>query len=216
MRFGLSDLIWRIDQKLDVHGNPLLLYLIAAGAGAASAAGSAYSANKTSNTQTALTKAQIAENARQHDLDLAFQESTANPFRHQAAQASTLSALDELERGKYTPVSMTPNGPYAKYVPKVSGGYSYEKSPELTASAGALKQDVMAGHAAPSVMAPRTNLTGTPITNPPMTPDGTAIDPSLTSKAPNLATMNLLQVLYPDLFTSAIRTPPQRRPQLSR
>jgi hypothetical protein len=107
-------------------------------------------------------------NRKQHEEDreaakdtanqrVAVEESMANPFRHQAAHGATVSALDRLERGSYTPVTLaTPPsaGKYASYVPQMSGGFSYEKSPELRKTAGALKADVMSGRTAPTMTDP--------------------------------------------------------------
>lgn len=81
---------------------------------------------------------------------LGLQESGMNPFRHQVDQARSLSSLDRLARSRYTPVQMQATGPYASHVPEMSGGYSYEKSPELVSDALRLQQDVRAGRVAPT------------------------------------------------------------------
>lgn len=87
---------------------------------------------------------------------LAQRESELDPFRHQMDQAADIGKLDRLERASYKPVSvsMPAGSPYAKYMPQTSGGYSYEKSPELIASASTLKKNVMAGNGAPSMTNP--------------------------------------------------------------
>lgn len=122
--------------------------------GAASAAGAAGDAMDRAD-QRQLTQEEIEARERMHGQDTLLQESNMNPFRGQMNQAASLASLDELERGTYTPVQLSTEGnPYASYIPKVSGGYSYTKSPELTSAAGALKNDVLAGHGASSVLRP--------------------------------------------------------------
>jgi hypothetical protein len=85
-------------------------------------------------------------------LDTATTESALDPFRHQTSQARTLAALDQLERGQYTPAQLDVRGsPYAGYVPTLRGGYSYEPSPVLRQAAGALMTNVLAGQTAPTM-----------------------------------------------------------------
>jgi hypothetical protein len=101
---------------------------------------------------TDIAKLNNAADLQQALAQIASNESMANPFRGQNAQAQSLANLDELERGVYTPARLDVSGsPYASYVPQMSGGYSYTKSPELMASAGALKTNVMAGNTAPTM-----------------------------------------------------------------
>jgi hypothetical protein len=115
------------------------------------------------SNQRELTQEEIAARERMHGQDTMLQESNMNPFRGQMNQAASLASLDELERGTYTPVQLSTEGnPYASYIPKVSGGYSYTKSPELTSAAGALKHDVLAGHGASSVLRPDIATNRTP------------------------------------------------------
>lgn len=106
---------------------------------------------------------QLASSNAQSTQDLASRESTLDPFRQQMAQGGDIEKLDRLERGTYTkPMLSFGNGgapssggnPYAGYVPQVSGGYSYAKSPELVQSANALKTSIMAGNQAPSMTNP--------------------------------------------------------------
>lgn len=137
----------------DRYGIPLLA-LLALGQGAQGVAGALESASGRKQAEK-MSAAQIAADKARSDQSTGLQESLANPFRHQAAQASTASALDRLERGTYSRPSVSlPNNPYAKYVPQVSGGFSYEKSPELINSARNLKTDVMAGRTAPTMTDP--------------------------------------------------------------
>lgn len=110
--------------------------------------------NKDREAATAAQNKDIAARAALQNQDVASAESMANPFRQQASQAATIGALDRQERGTYTPAKLASSNKYAGYVPQMSGGYSYEKSPELRASAGALKTDVMAGHTAPTMTNP--------------------------------------------------------------
>jgi hypothetical protein len=94
----------------------------------------------------------------QRDLqnqDVASKESLVDPFRQQMNQATDISALDRMERGAYTPVRpMSVPSRYAGTVPSFGGGFSYEKSPEMIASAGMLKRNVMGGNVAPSMTDP--------------------------------------------------------------
>jgi hypothetical protein len=101
-----------------------------------------------------LTEEEMRQRERLATQGVATQESLANPFRHQAAQAATAAALDRMERGTYKPVQVQAAGPYAQYVPKTSGGFSYEKSPELINASGALKRNVLAGKTAPTMTDP--------------------------------------------------------------
>lgn len=133
-----------------------------------------------------LAKEQLAAAKARGDQDVAAQESRADPFRHQMSQGSAVSKLDRMERASYTPTRITPTGPYAQYVPQApTGGFSYEKSPELINTARALKTDVMAGRTAPTMTNPanygRTgavsldasgNPTAAPSTRPAYGPDG--------------------------------------------
>lgn len=173
--------------------------LLLAGAGsAASAAGSAISNNRNRESQEELTRERIASDERMQGRDLLLKESMANPFRHQAAQAATLAALDHLERSRYSPVRLSAPARYAGYVPELSGGFSYERSPEVTASAGALKRDVMAGHRAPSVVPP--GLAGPPVQVPTRRGREMGLETRGADGAPveESAVLNLLHVLYGD------------------
>lgn len=137
----------------DRYGIPALA-LLALGYGAQGLT-DAMESSASKKQQDKLTKQQLAAEKARGDQSTALQESLANPFRHQAAQATTASALDRLERGSYTPARLSlPSNPYAKYVPQVNGGFSYEKSPELVAAAHNLKGDVLAGHTAPTMTDP--------------------------------------------------------------
>jgi hypothetical protein len=133
---------------------PLPLLALLALGGASDAVG-ALESSAGRKQQEKLTKEQIAADRERSAQSTALQESLANPFRHQAAQASTAGALDRMERASYTPARLSlPSNPYAKYMPQVSGGFSYEKSPELIAAAHNLKGDVLAGHTAPTMTNP--------------------------------------------------------------
>lgn len=126
------------------------------GGAAISGVGSAltsYFGAKNRNDQAALDRQAAAE---RQQAAIASGESTLDPFRQQMSQGKDIGQLDRLERASYSPVrlSMPAGSPYARNMPRTSGGYSYEKSPELIASAGALKNDVMAGHGAPTMTNP--------------------------------------------------------------
>lgn len=87
---------------------------------------------------------------------VALEESGRDPFRQQVQQGKAIAGLDMLERASYAPtqVNLPAGNRYAGNVPQFSGGFNYTKSPELTSGAGRLKQDVMAGHTAPSMTNP--------------------------------------------------------------
>lgn len=123
-------------------------------AGAAEGIGGILESRANRKNQEQLTEQELKAREAEDLRRVAAAESLANPFRHQAAQGATAAALDRQERSTYKPVQVTPASAYAKYVPQVSGGFSYEKSPELVAASGALKRDVLAGHTAPTMTDP--------------------------------------------------------------
>lgn len=135
-------------------GKSNLLAWLGLAAGAAEGVGGVLSRRADRQSQEKLTAQEIAARAALNRENIAAAESMADPFRHQLSQGRAINSLDRMERASYTPVRATPTGPYAKYVPQVSGGFSYEKSPELMASAGALKRDVMSGRTAPTMTNP--------------------------------------------------------------
>jgi hypothetical protein len=170
------------------------LWALFALAGAGQAIDNTVTNNANNANQRAISQAEVDSRERMHGQDVLLEESKANPFRGQMNQAASLASLDELERGSYTPVQLSTEGnPYASYIPKVSGGYSYSKSPELTAAAGALKNDVLAGHGASSVLRPDIATNRTPAqrrlgTGPAPAPDYN--DPSAS------VVLNLLKLIY--------------------
>jgi hypothetical protein len=105
-------------------------------------------ANRQNDKQIAADKARATQavGAREAELD---------PFRQQMAQASALSKLDLISRmnnqARQTDFS---SSPYAKYIPKSTGGPSYEKSPDLIAWLTSLQRDVASGHSAPTMTNP--------------------------------------------------------------
>lgn len=111
-------------------------------------------ANANRNQQTQLTDKEIAAQVAARQQATAVAEEGMNPFRQQAQQVGTAAGLDQLARGKYTPVQMSVPGKMAKYVPQFSGGYSYDKSPALINAANAAETDVLAGHTAPTMTNP--------------------------------------------------------------
>lgn len=127
---------------------------ILAGASAASGIAGSISSNKQAKTAEQLAREKMAQDAAMQTQDIASKENTLDPFRQQLAQAKDIGQLDLMERASYSPTKLTPSGPYASYVPQMSGGFSYTKSPELTASAAALKRNVMAGRTAPTMTDP--------------------------------------------------------------
>lgn len=130
---------------------PLLAWLAM---GAGQGVLSELDANASRKQQDKLTAAQLAADKARSQQSTGLQESLANPFRQQAAQISTASALDETANGRYTPVHVAVAPGMQKYVPQISGGYSYEKSPAITNAASAAERDVLAGHTAPTMTDP--------------------------------------------------------------
>lgn len=130
---------------------PATAMLILGAASAASSAGGSIAAGKMNRRGERVAREQLAQQKAQQDQDVAVKESMLDPFRQQMSQATDISALDRMERGSYTPVKLQ-GGPsrYAGNTPSFAGGFSYEKSPELIASAGALKRNVMGGNVAPT------------------------------------------------------------------
>lgn len=129
-------------------------WMLAAGMGA-SAAGSYLSQKSANNASAQAQDKNLEAEAAAQQQKTALEESMANPYRQQMAQAGSLQALDLAERGNYTPVQMDFTGSrYGSNVPKLNGGFSYSKSPELTNAAGALKASVLAGQGAPTMTDP--------------------------------------------------------------
>jgi hypothetical protein len=123
--------------------------LMALGSGAQTAAGAA-SARGARKSQEQLTREQIEQQERESLRGTALTESGMDPFRQQQQQAKAMAMLDRLARSSYTPRKVTPSGPYAQYVPEVTGGFSYEMDPQLRTDAEALKTSVRAGRTAPT------------------------------------------------------------------
>ena len=132
------------------------LTLAMIGSGALSGYLGQKSSNKDRQQAAALAAQQMANQKDIATQNTAADEAALDPFRQQMAQAGDLSKLDQLERASYSPVTMdfSGAGKYAKYVPQMSGGFSYTKSPELIDSAAALKRNVMGGNAAPTMTNP--------------------------------------------------------------
>jgi len=121
-------------------------------------------------------EAQQQENAANRlfseDQDLrhtALQESELDPFRAEMSQGKDLTALDLMGRSNYTPVSVQASGKYAKNVPQISGGFSYNMSPQNRANLAQLYAAVASGRTAPTMTNPLNfgkssvlNLTGAP------------------------------------------------------
>jgi hypothetical protein len=85
----------------------------------------------------------------------ASEEASLDPFRQQLYQGNAISWLDRMERERLDPINFDWSGnPYAHFIPQMSGGYSYEQSPELRQSAADLKRNVMSGMTAPSMTDP--------------------------------------------------------------
>lgn len=124
------------------------------GSQAVSAVGNGISQNRQRKSQEQLSREQLALEREQGLMDTASRENELNPFRQQLSQASSIASLDQMQNASYAPVSMQAPSRYASYVPKVSGGFSWQPSQDVRDSAGALKQNVMAGRTAPSMTTP--------------------------------------------------------------
>jgi hypothetical protein len=81
----------------------------------------------------------------------ALAESQLDPFRQQMAQGHDLTALDVIARARNTPVQIQAPGKYAQYVPQISGGFSYDMSPQNRADALALQASIRSGQTAPTM-----------------------------------------------------------------
>lgn len=112
------------------------------------------SANKQANNANALSQQQLLQQQNQSDRNTALQESLADPWRHSMFQADNVAKLDKRERGTFTPSNISMPSRYADYKPTMTGGFSYQKSPEYTQSMAALKKLVMSGQGAPTIMDP--------------------------------------------------------------
>lgn len=133
---------------------PWLIPLLLAGGQAAGAAAS--SASNRGNREASERQAELDRAAREKaDLrQTALAESTQNPFRQQLAQARAIALLDRLATAQTAPRTVTPAGPYAGYVPQMSGGVSYELSDTVQGDAGLLRDDVRRGRTAPTMTRP--------------------------------------------------------------
>lgn len=81
----------------------------------------------------------------------ALQESTYDPFRQPMMQMGDVAKLDWLQNANYSPTKIAAPAQYAKYVPQISGGVSYTKSPEMSQYAAMLKALIASGRAPDSV-----------------------------------------------------------------
>lgn len=129
---------------------PLALAVPAIGSFLASLFGMS-SQNKNAEKERQLQAQQLAQQKALAEQNTALDESQLDPWRHSMFQAGDLAKLDKLERGTYTPANVSMPARYAAYKPTLSGGYQYQKSPELVQSAAALKKGVMSGQGAPTM-----------------------------------------------------------------
>jgi len=130
------------------------MLIISAASKGVSAAGNAIAGNKQRQSEEALSREQLELDRQQGLMNTASNESMADPFRQQLSQAGAAAKLDRLQHASYSPVSVNVPARYAQYKPQVTGGYSYERSPEVRQAAGALKESVLAGRTAPSMTSP--------------------------------------------------------------
>lgn len=109
------------------------------------------------NNQNRQAQAQQEANQLSRDtntLDVAKSEETLDPFRQQMDQAGDLAKLDQLQHASFHRVNVAPDPMYASSVPQVSGGFSYEKSPQLLSDAAALQKNIEGGNVAPTMTDP--------------------------------------------------------------
>lgn len=132
---------------------------IGAGVAAGGALLTSLFAMKNANKQAELNRQQqtnmqtnsINANAAQDTQALASKESMLDPFRSRMMQMGDVAKLDRVANASSTPRQLNLQGPYAKYAPQMSGGYSYQKSPELVNAAKATQTSVLSGNADPSM-----------------------------------------------------------------
>jgi hypothetical protein len=104
--------------------------------------------------QTNLQTNSINANAAQDTQALASKESTLDPFRSRMAQIGDVAKLDRVANATTAPRRLNIGGPFARFVPQSTGGYSYQESPELTGAARAAQTSVLSGQADPSMTNP--------------------------------------------------------------
>lgn len=134
-------------------------------AGAGTTAVGAYMSQRNRNQDR-----EDAEEARAEDradrretniLDVASRESLADPFRHQNAQVSSLAMLDRIANAQRGKTQISVPSEMQRFMPQISGGYSYEQSPDLRAAAKLLQRSVASGETAPTQTNPANyGLTG--------------------------------------------------------
>lgn len=121
---------------------------LAAGIGAAGIG--AYVANRNGRRQQESDEARLQMTEEQHLRQTALDESMADPFRHQRAQASGLGAMDVLRNFQGTRV--TPPANVAPYAGNIQGGYA--PSQTLRDHASKLYDSIAAGRTAPTMTDP--------------------------------------------------------------
>lgn len=138
----------------DSGGIDWVSLLLAGGAQAAKGVAGAKASKADRDFQAAQLQKSIDAKAAADRMGVAADESKLDPFRNQMSQANDIASLDRMERATYSPVRLSGAPAYAQYVPQVSGGSNYTKSPELVSSAAALKRNVMGGNVAPTMTNP--------------------------------------------------------------
>lgn len=129
---------------------------IIAGAGIAGTTAALQNRQSNKNRQAQQEEAALDRSAAagRNTADVALEESMADPFRHQLGQARTLAALDLIARGRNTPTKISVPAGMEQWVPKISGGFSYDMNPDVRAAAQRLQQDVASGRTAPTMTDP--------------------------------------------------------------
>lgn len=96
----------------------------------------------------------LAQNTAQGTQAVASKESTLDPFRSRMSQVGDAAKLDRVANATSSPVRLNTSGPFSGFVPQVSGGYSYQKSPALVNAAKAAQTSVLSGTPDPSMTNP--------------------------------------------------------------
>jgi hypothetical protein len=134
--------------------------------GAAAAAGGSFLTNlfgmKNANDQAQKNRQQqldmqsnsLAANNAANTAAIAEAEAARDPFKSRMTQVGDVAKLDRVQNARTTPRTVAPTAAYAGSMPAVSGGYSYQKSPDVTNAAGAAKQSIMSGTPDPSMTNP--------------------------------------------------------------
>lgn len=99
-------------------------------------------------------KKAIEQQERQSLRSTALSESGMDPFRQQLSQAQAAKKLDLLANAKYAPRTMAVPSEMQRYVPQMSGGFSYTPDPATLSGYEQLLTSVLSGKTAPTMTNP--------------------------------------------------------------